>query len=416
MNHIRRAVAALALGSLALTAQIPQREYRSRREAARQSLDGAVLVLFGRTAGEMEEHSPAAMQEPNFRYLTGWIRPGAILLLSPAREILFLPGHNPDREKYTGPQPAASDPDIRAVTGFEEVLPVGQFESQLAKALESSARLATLLREPYLTRLKSLAPLRELADAENKLGPLRAKKSAAEIALIERSTDVGVEAHRAAWRRIAPGLFEYQVAATTTSLMLERGCEGNAYSPIVASGPQATALHYSENARLMQAGELLLMDVGSECGGYATDITRTVPVSGAFTARQRELYEIVLGAQQAAIAAVKPGVTMAQLNQIARDYLDGHGRDLNGGPLGRYLTHRISHGVGLEVHDYPLAYSTDPLQAGMAITIEPGLYIPEEKTGIRIEDTLLVTGDGSRNLSAALPREPGEIERAMKRR
>jgi Xaa-Pro aminopeptidase len=416
MHHIRGAMAALALAACALTAQIPQQEYQSRRASARKSLDGAVLVLFGRTAAEMEEHSPAVIQEPNFRYLTGWSRPGAILLLSPAREILFLPRHNPDREKYTGLVPAAGDPDIRMVTGFEDVLPVEQFESQLSKALESSASIVTLLREPYVARLKSLAPLRELTGAESKLGPLRAQKSAAEIASIRKSTDVGVEAHRAAWRRIASGLFEYQVAATTTSLMLEHGCEGDAYPPIVASGPNATALHYSENARLMQLGELVLMDVGSECAGYATDITRTVPVGGKFAPRQRELYEIVLGAQKAAIAALKPGVTLPQLNQIVRDYLDGHGRDLHGGPLGRYLTHRISHGVGLEVHDYPPASSTEPLQAGMVITIEPGLYIPEEKIGIRIEDTLLVTEDGSRNLSAALPREAAEIERAMERR
>ena len=416
MNHIRGAVAGLALAACALSAQIPQQEYQARRASARKSLDGAVLVLFGRTAAEMEEHSPAVIQEPNFRYLTGWTRPGAILLLWPAREILFLPGHNPDREKYTGPRPAASDPDIRAVTGFEDVLPVEQFESQLAKALESSMSIATLLREPTVARLKGLAPLRELTDADSKLGPLRGKKSAAEIEAIRRSTDVGVEAHLAAWKRIAPGLFEYQVAATTTSLMLERGCEGDAYPPIVASGSNATALHYSENARLMQAGELVLMDVGSECAGYATDITRTVPVSGKFAPRQRELYEIVLGAQKAAIAALKPGVTLPQLNQIVRDYLDGHGRDLHGGPLGRYLIHRISHGVGLAVHDDPPGTSTEPLQAGMVITIEPGLYIPDEKIGIRIEDTLLVTEDGCRNLSAALPREPAEIERAMERR
>ena len=415
MNHIRGAVVGLALAACALSAQIPQQEYQARRGSARKSLDGAVLVLFGRTAAEMEEHSPAVIQEPNFRYLTGWNKPGAILLLSPAREILFLPGHNPDREKYTGRRPAAGDPDIRSVTGFEDVLPVEQFESQLAKALESSASIATILREPTVSRLKSLAPLRDLSDAESKLGPLRAKKSEAEIESIRKSTDVGVEAHLAAWRRIAPGLFEYQVAATTTALMLERGCEGDAYPPIVASGPNATALHYSENSRLMQAGELVLMDVGSECAGYATDITRTIPVSGKFAPRQRELYEIVLGAQKAAIAALKPGVTLPQLNQIVRDYLDGHGRDLQGGPLGRYLTHRVSHGVGLAVHDHPLASSTEPLQAGMVITIEPGLYISEERIGIRIEDTLLVTENGFRNLSAALPREPAEIERAMER-
>jgi Xaa-Pro aminopeptidase len=218
---------------------------------------------------------------------------------------------------------------------------------------------------------------------------------------------VSVEAHLTAWRRMGPGLFEYQLAATTSYVMLERGCEGNAYDPIVASGPDATVLHYSENSRLMQAGELVLMDVGSECAGYATDITRTVPVSGRFTPRQRELYDAVLGAQKAALAAVKPGATLPQINQIARDYLDSHGR------LGQYLNHRVSHGVGLEVHDVPSATSLEPLEPGMVITVEPGLYIPEEKIGIRIEDTLVVTADGARVLSAALPKEPEEIEKRM---
>ena len=411
MNHIRGvAVAlavALALGGLPLAAQIGHDEYQRRRQAARKSLAGQVLVLFGRTAAEMEEHSAQVLQEPNFLYLTGWTKPGATLLLTPSREVLFLPGHNPDKEKYTGPLPAATDPDIRATTGFEEVLPVEQFEAQLARTLESSARIWTLLREPYAARLRKLAPLRELADAETVIGPLRARKSAAELASIQRSTDVSVDAHMTAWRRMGPGLFEYQLAATTSYVMLERGCEGNAYDPIVASGPDATVLHYSENSRLMQAGELVLMDVGSECAGYATDITRTVPVSGRFTPRQRELYDAVLGAQKAALAAVKPGATLPQINQIARDYLDSHGR------LGQYLNHRVSHGVGLEVHDFPSSTSLEPLEPGMVITVEPGVYIPEEKIGIRIEDTLVVTADGARVLSAALPKEPEEIEKRM---
>jgi Xaa-Pro aminopeptidase len=406
MNRIRRAAAALVLAACALSAQIPQQEYRSRRQAARNALDGSVLVLFGRTAEEMEDHSPAVLQEPHFRYLTGWTAPGAILLLAPDREILFLPPHDPVHEKYTGPLAAAGDPDIRSVTGFDQVLPLAQFESQLARALEASPRIAALPGD----RLRSLAPLREQADAASVLGPLRAVKSAAEIGLIQRATDVSVEAHLAAWRRMAPGLAEYQLAATMTGFMLEHGCEGNAYAPIVASGPEATILHYSANARRVQAGELVLMDVGAECDGYATDITRTVPVSGRFTPRQRELYEIVLGAQKAAIAAIRPGATLPQLNRIARDYLDSHGS------LARYLNHRISHGVGLEVHDFPAAASAEPLQPGMVITVEPGLYIPEEKIGIRIEDTLLVTPGGSRNLSGALPRESAEIERAMERR
>jgi Xaa-Pro aminopeptidase len=413
MNHIRGALAALALAACTLAAQIPRQEYRSRREAARKSLEGAVLVLFGRTAAEMEEHSPAVIQEPNFYYLTGWSKPGAILLIAPQRDILFVPGHNPEREKYTGPQPAATDRDIRTVTGFDKVLPVERFETELARALESSARVSTLVREPYAAKLRSLAPLRETTDAAGLVERLRAKKSEAELELIQKTTDVSVEAHRSAWRRIAPGVSEHQIAATMTYTMLDHGCEGNAYDPIVASGPNATVLHYSENSRRMEAVELVLMDVGAECSGYATDITRTVPVSGKFSPRQRELYEVVLGAQKAALAAVKPGVTMARVNQVAREYLDSHGKDRNGGALGKYLLHRVSHGVGLEVHDPPAATFSEPLEPGMVITVEPGLYIPEERIGIRIEDTLVVTADGCRVLSAALPKEPDEIEKAM---
>lgn len=400
----RIGVVVLALAALA--AAVPRQEYRVRREAARKALGGAVLVLAGRSAAEMEQHSTASVQEPNFYYLTGWSEPGAILILTQQHAILFLPGHNPDREKYTGKQPAANDDHIHALTGFDEVLPVEQFEAQFAKALETGSRVLTAMREPFASKVKSLAPLREWADADTVLVPLRARKSAAEIEMIARSTDVSVEAHRAAWRRIAPGVAEYQVAAPMTYAMLDAGCEGNAYDPIVASGPNSTTLHYSKNSRRMEAGELVLMDVGAACGGYASDITRTVPVSGTFSPRQRELYETVLRAQKAALAAVKPGATMVQLNKIVRDSL---------GPLAKYLNHRVSHGVGLEVHDAPPATSAEPLEAGMVITIEPGLYIPEEKIGIRIEDTVLVTAEGARVLSAALPKEPEQIEKAMAR-
>ncbi len=147
------------------------------------------------------------------------------------------------------------------------------------------------------------------------------------------------------------------------------------------------------NQRRMDRGELVVIDAAAQCDGYASDITRTVPVGGKFTPRQRELYQIVLGAQKAAIAAVKPGACSwrgpgESLTKIARDYIDAHGKDLHGDPLGKYFTHDIGHQVGLEVHD---ARSDGPLEAGMVITIEPGVYIPEEQLGIRIEDVVLVT-------------------------
>jgi Xaa-Pro aminopeptidase len=167
----------------------------------------------------------------------------------------------------------------------------------------------------------------------------------------------------------------------------------------------------------MDNGELLLMDVGSECSMYATDITRTVPVNGKFTPRQRELYEVVLGAWKAALAAVKPGVMLGGsrnpigLHKIAADYINSHGKDLKGEPLGKYFIHGLGHHVGLDVHD-----ANDPavpLAANMIITLEPGIYIPEEGIGIRIEDMILVTENGAKVLSDALPREASDVEKFM---
>jgi Xaa-Pro aminopeptidase len=177
-------------------------------------------------------------------------------------------------------------------------------------------------------------------------------------------------------------------------------------------------LHYNSNKRRIDSGELVLMDVGAECNWYASDITRTVPASGKFNARQRELYEIVLAAQQAAIAAAKPGMMLRgdsanSLERIAKEYINSHGKDLRGEPLGKYFTHGLGHHVGLDVHD-----ATDPeltLAPGQIVTIEPGLYIPEENLGIRIEDIIVITTDGARVLSAALPKAPADIERAMRR-
>ncbi len=166
----------------------------------------------------------------------------------------------------------------------------------------------------------------------------------------------------------------------------------------------------------MDSGELVVMDTAAECDEYASDVTRTVPVSGKFSARERELYEVVLGVQKAAIASVKPGARMAgdenSLTRIVKDYMDAHGKDLHGQTLSQYFIHGLGHPVGLQVHDPGVP---GPLEAGMVVTIEPGLYIPEENIGIRIEDVVLVTADGAKVLSAALPKEPDEIEKAMAR-
>jgi Xaa-Pro aminopeptidase len=392
-------------------------EYRARRAELSGKLHNGVLVLFGHTEKGEENIRTGFFQESNFYYLTGWQEPGAILLLTPPQDdkpyaVLFLPRRQPDQEKWTGRKAGPDDANISQLTGFDTVLPAEGFESELHRQLDRYSGIYTLGAEST-SDLKALAPLRDISDAGQLIARLRMHKSSEELALIQHSIDATLEAHRAAWKRAAPGEYEYQVAAAMTAVYFDRGCERSAYEPIVGSGPNSTVLHYSRNSRRMDRGELLLMDVGAECAGYAADITRTIPVGARFSKRQREIYEIVLGAQNAVIAAIKPGLAIRDLSKIAREYINSHGQDLHGEPLGKYFTHGVSHHVGLDVHD-----ATDfsqPLAEGNVITVEPGIYIPDESIGIRIEDMVEVTKDGARLMSGALPRDPGEIERALGR-
>jgi len=391
---------------------ISRDEYRTRRAELRKSLDG-VMVLFG--ANEPEDLHNGFFQETNFLYLSGWREPGAAMLLTKDQEIFFLPERNRTQENFTGRKLDSTDPDAPRRTGFDKVMPRHAMETAFLGALQSGERLYTMPDDAQAHKLAVFAPFHKNESAASAIYQLRMIKSPAELALIEKSTEATIAAHLAAWKRIRPGLYEYQVAATMTDIYFERGCERSAYAPIVGSGPNSVVLHYSANHRRMDSGEVVVMDVAAECSDYATDVTRTVPASGKFTARQREIYEIVLGAQRAAIDAIKPGVKIRgdkdSLKQVAMDYINSHGKDLHGEPLGKYFTHGLGHHVGLDVHD---ASDVDaPLKAGMVITVEPGIYIPEENIGVRIEDTLLVTGTGSRNLSGALPHEIAEIEKLV---
>jgi ketosteroid isomerase-like protein len=195
------------------------------------------------------------------------------------------------------------------------------------------------------------------------------------------------------------------------------GSEREGYAPIVGAGPNSTALHYDKLSRKIESGDIVVLDVGAQYSGYSADITRTIPASGRFTPRQREIYEIVLGAQNAALAALKPGVHFScrgkkdGLMNIAYDYINSHGKDREGRPLGQYFIHGLGHNIGLNVHD-PGDYCS-PLQPGMVVTVEPGIYIPEENLGVRIEDDVLITDSGYKLLSERLPRDPDEIERIM---
>jgi Xaa-Pro aminopeptidase len=404
----------MAAASL-MAAGISPREYQQRRAELRKSLDG-VMVLFG--AEESDDQHTSFFQESNFLYLSGWREPGAVMLLTPQTEILFLPPRDPRMELYTGRKLGPDDPDAPQKAGFERVMPKSALESAFLKVLETSPRVYLIPGDLQGQKLKSLAVFHGEADAAQAIAPLRMVKSAAEIDLIAKATDVTVAGHLAGWRKVHPGVWEYQIAAAMTNVYFERGCERNAYWPIVGSGPNSVILHYAANHRRLDSGETVVADVGAECSDYATDVTRTVPAGGKFTPRQRELYEIVLGAQKAAIAAIRPGMRLRaaagpSVHQIAYDYSISHGHDVLGQPLGKYFVHGLGPYGGLDVHDPgdPAA----PLEPGTVLTIEPGVYIPEENIGIRIEDIVVVTEDGCKVLSAALPREIADIEKLVGR-
>ncbi|MGA3203248.1 MAG: Xaa-Pro peptidase family protein [Bryobacteraceae bacterium] len=389
---------------------IPRAEYQARRTLLRKSLDG-VLVLFAKTDDDLRDY----IQEPNFLYLTGWRDPGAVLMMTATEEILFLPPRNKTAEIFYGRVTDPNDKDVFEKTGFNAVLPRSAVETTFLRLIENAPKIYAERADAQVEKLKGLAPLHEEGNATALIAKLREFKSPAELALIQKASDATVAAHLAAWHAMKAGKSEYEIAAVMTNTYFSMGCERSAYAPIVGSGPNSVILHYSANHRKMDSGEVVVMDVGAECGDYATDVTRTVPVNGKFTERQREIYEIVLGAQKAAIAAVKPGMKAGRgpgtLQQIAFDYINTHGKDSSGEPLGKYFTHGLSHHVGLDVHD-PSEPGVE-LKPGMVITIEPGIYIPLENLGVRIEDTVLVTENGCKILSGGLPREVEEIERLV---
>jgi Xaa-Pro aminopeptidase len=206
------------------------------------------------------------------------------------------------------------------------------------------------------------------------------------------------------------------VAARMVQVHAMGGSEAEAYAPIVGAGPNSTALHYAKLSRKIENGDIVVLDVGAQYSGYAADITRTLPANGKFTPRQREIYEIVLGAQEAALRALKPGMDMCRkgdksVYKIAYDYINSHGKDQSGKRLGQYFIHGLGHNIGLNVHDP--GDLCKPLVPGMVVTVEPGIYIPEENLGVRIEDDVLITETGYELLSQKLPRSPDEIERIM---
>ena len=411
-------------------------DYHARREALAKKAGGLVVML---APLEKNDAVFGFRQEDNFYYLSGVTVPGAGLLVAPAveaqgetaarsyTEILFLPPRNLRLEKYTGPQLGADDANATKVTGFDRVEEMAKLPEEVEKLLanqkpvvftEMASQGNTPASEDMTAFLKHSNAMVFFQDIKPMLTSLRTVKDAGEISLVQKAVDASVAAHSAAMKTVKPNVKEYEVSALLNYEWDRRGCEGPSYSPIVGSGHNSTVLHYSENKNTMKTGEVVVIDAAAECSMYAADITRTLPVNGHFTARQKEIYDIVLGAQEAAAAAFQSGKSTLvgdgenSLNKVARDYIKSHGKDLHGQPLDQYFIHGLGHYIGLNVHDdgdYKV-----PLAPGMVFTIEPGIYIPEENIGVRIEDDFLVTADGKLvKMSAALPSKAEDVEKAM---
>jgi len=409
----------------------------AERRAKLVAAVNAPVVLFGYTGHEEANPSYVFMQEENFYYLTGHNEEGAALLLVPEsagekgwagpREILYLPPRDLAEERWNGPRVGPEDPGIQEKTGFARVETSAKLRDALVALAKNYPEIYTELPGPHdegyphaanwSKWVKDLVPQASLKDVSPAVGTMRAVKSPGELELIQKAIDPSIDAHLEAMKMVRPGLYEYQVAAKMVEIHAYAGCETEAYSPIVGTGFNSSVLHYNKLDRRIENGDVVLLDVGGQYSGYASDITRTIPANGKFTARQREIYEIVLGAQNAAMAALKPGMTIGgkdattSLQKIAMDYIDSHGKDKEGRSLGRYYIHGLSHHVGLDVHDP--SGPARPLEPGMVITIEPGIYIPEENLGVRIEDDVLITATGYKQLTARLPRLPDEIEKIM---
>ena len=335
-----------------------------------------------------------------------------------------MPPRNLNQEVWDGPEIGPDDPGVMQGTGFLAVEPIANLKGDLQKLAKAYKSFYTILPPeheegyPHFTEsiaaIRSAVPHAQLKDASDKIFAMRQVKSEGEIALIQKAIDASIDAQFDAMKTMRPGLYEYQIAARMKEIHEWNGCAREAYAPIVGTGFNSTVLHYGSLNSEIKDGDIVVMDVAGEYGGYAADITRTVPANGKFTPRQREIYDLVLGAQNGALAAVKPGATITgskdSLQQIVINYFDSH-PDKSGKVLTKYYPHGVSHHLGLDVHDP--GDRTRPLVPGMVITVEPGLYIPEEHIGVRIEDDVLVTPGGHKLLTARLPRSAEEIEQIM---
>jgi Xaa-Pro aminopeptidase len=442
----------------------PVGEYHARRQRLMDQIKDGVVVILGNV--EEDEGVEERYRQNNWMaYLTGVRTPEAALLLVPqglasqdgAREFLFIPPRDLQAERWTGVQ-IAPGPEAARTFGFERVLPTrvqgtetsahtqatGGAEDNLMLRLKEAAslpafrsaqggsvmRLYTLapqgltngdVREyQFVEKVKKELPGVEVLSVAPLVAEMRKMKSAPEVALLQKAIDITGEAEVDIAHSLRPGMYEYEVQAILESAFTRNGAERPGFPSIVGSGLYSTILHYEENHKRIDAGDLVVCDIGAEYSMYTADITRTFPASGKFTPRQREIYQLVLDTQAAAAAHWKPGMRNYDLHQFAVEFLRKsplRAKDLDGQEytMDHFFIHGLGHYLGMDVHD--VGDYRKPMQPGEVFTIEPGVYIQSEKLGVRIEDDYLVTPRNTiRKLSANIPSSPAEIERLMSMR
>jgi Xaa-Pro aminopeptidase len=402
------------------TIDVAVTEYRDRRERLLRALKGSVAVVFAGEGspplvGRWEAHR-------HFVYLTGIDdEAGAAVLFDPTAEdpkrriVLFLRPLNIEMEKWDGYRQEIG-PALKEATGFATILRASVLPAAITAAARRGKKLACLhpfavypaAVSPDLAAFQQVAqrvPGVSIEDRSMLLPGLRAVKSPAELKLMRRAIAATAAGFNSVLRGvIKPGVPERAVADALEFEYRRNGAESLAYNTIVGSGLNGTVLHYMDNDQPIQAGDLIVIDSGASFRGYAADVTRTFPADGRYTDDQRQVYDVVLAAQLAGIKAVKPGNKMSDVDAAAREVIDKAG-------LGHAFIHSIGHQLGMEVHDVT---PDGPLRAGMVVTIEPGVYLPDRKLGVRIEDDILVTATGNQNLTAAVPKTASDVEEAMR--
>jgi Xaa-Pro aminopeptidase len=393
-------------------------EYSQRRQRVLKALKNSAGIIF---AGEGSAPLLGRwMPDRNFLYLTGIENePGAAILFDPTAEderrriVLFLKPLNIEVERWDGYRQQIG-PELKEKTGFETVMRAGAIAGSLTAAGRRGKKFACLhpfevypaAASPDLTAFQSVSqrvPGVSIEDQTNLLPALRAVKSPTELKLMQQAIIATAAGFNAILKQIKPGVSEGSIANILEFEYRAHGAETLAYNSIVGSGLNGTVLHYMDNNQPINDGDLIVIDSGAAFRGYAADITRTFPANGKFTDEQREVYEVVLKSQLAAIKAVRTGVKMSDVDTAAREVIEKAG-------FGHAFIHGIGHQLGLEVHDVT---PTGPLKPGMVVTIEPGIYLPDQKIGVRIEDDILVTASGNKNLTAAVPKSVKDIEAAM---